>query len=307
MALLIRARDGARFILGDPSLVGRDGLCDLRLADGRVSQHHARIVYAGGQWALEELGSRNGTLLNGSAVTVGTPRPLNVDDVVVFGNDDEAWHVADLRPPGLFVRSEHGETLAGEEALSIPRASEPLGTIYRQPTGRWVFESAEGVRPLEHRTLVVVDAVAWRVFLPDTRHTTRESVSRAVGVRDVALHFSVSSDEEDVEINLHVAGRIEPLRQRSHFYLLLTLARERLRDAEASTVAPAEHGWVYRDDLCKMLRLSRSQMFLQVHRARKQLEGMGIANAFDLVERRAGSGQLRLGVAQLVVRRRGGD
>ena len=44
-------------------------------------------------------------------------------------------------------------------------------------------------------------------------------------------------------------------------------------------------------------------MFLQIHRARKQLEAAGVANAFDLVERRAGSGQLRIGVSQLDIQR----
>ena len=64
---------------------------------------------------------------------------------------------------------------------------------------------------------------------------------------------------------------------------------------------------MYRDDLCKMLRVSKSVLFLQIHRARKQLEAAGVANAFDLVERRAGSGQLRMGVAQLEIHRRGAE
>ena len=36
---------------------------------------------------------------------------------------------------------------------------------------------------------------------------------------------------------------------------------------------------------------------------RVELEAAGVANAFDLVERRAGSGQLRIGVSQLDIQR----
>ena len=307
MALLVRQRDGERFLLGDLNLIGRDGACDLQLADTRVSQHHARLVWIEGQWLFEDLKSRNGSSVNGKPVAPGTHQAMAVDDVLVLGAPDETWRVHDLSAPGLFARSVHGTTVTGVENLSLPTTDQPLATIYAQSTGRWVVEGPDAVRPVSHRELIVVQSMAWRIFLPDVQRETRESGDRPLGIREIGLHFSVSSDEEDVEITLRSGMREEQLRQRSHSYLLLTLARERLADQARDDVAEVEEGWVYRDDLCKMLRVSKSVMFLQIHRARKQLEAAGVAGAFDLVERRAGSGQLRLGVAQLDVQRRGSE
>lgn len=307
MALLIRQRDGERFRPGDLNLIGRDSACDLCLADARVSQHHARLVLQGKRWQLEELGSRNGSSVNGRPVSPGSPCLLSVDDVVVLGTPDESWQVHELSPPGLFARNASGTTVAGQDDLSLPTTAQPEATIYRQSTGRWVVEGPDEVRPIGHRELIVVQSIPWRVFLPDVQHATREAGDRALGIREVSLRFSVSSDEEDVEITICSGMRREQLRQRSHSYLLLTLARQRLCDRAQGGVSEAEQGWIYRDDLCRMLRVSKSVMFLQIHRARKQLEAAGVANAFDLVERRSGSGQLRMGISQLTVERRGGE
>lgn len=46
------------------NLIGRAADNTIVLADERVSAHHARLAYTGGQWVLEDLGSRNGTFLN---------------------------------------------------------------------------------------------------------------------------------------------------------------------------------------------------------------------------------------------------
>ena len=50
-----------------------------------------------------------------------------------------------------------------------------------------------------------------------------------------------------------------------------------------------------------MLRLPRSQVNLQVFRARKQLAEAGVGNAAALVERRQGSQQLRFGIDAIEV------
>ncbi len=49
-------------------VVGRAGDADIRLHDDGVSRRHARIVLADGQVCIEDLGSANGTLVNGEPV-----------------------------------------------------------------------------------------------------------------------------------------------------------------------------------------------------------------------------------------------
>jgi hypothetical protein len=57
---------GKRTFLEKPELlIGRDEQCDLVIADRRVSRQHARISLEGDGYILTDLGSRNGTFVNG--------------------------------------------------------------------------------------------------------------------------------------------------------------------------------------------------------------------------------------------------
>ena len=48
--------------------IGRDHACDIELADGRVSRVHAALWAEGGQWHVRDLGSSNGTWLDGEQI-----------------------------------------------------------------------------------------------------------------------------------------------------------------------------------------------------------------------------------------------
>ena len=47
-----------------------------------ISVRHFRIYYVGGQWYIEDLGSTNGTLLNGQEIRKKWPMPLKPGDVI---------------------------------------------------------------------------------------------------------------------------------------------------------------------------------------------------------------------------------
>lgn len=49
--------------------IGRDETCELHIDDPKISRRHARIVAQHGTWYVEDLGSSNGTSLNGELVT----------------------------------------------------------------------------------------------------------------------------------------------------------------------------------------------------------------------------------------------
>src|SRR5450830_571095 len=57
-------------------LIGRAPSCTLVLDDDYSSSRHARIFPQGGQWLVEDLGSTNGTFLDGSKVEGSMPIPL---------------------------------------------------------------------------------------------------------------------------------------------------------------------------------------------------------------------------------------
>lgn len=63
--------------------IGRSPHNTIVLAAPYASAEHALITWRGGQWWLEDLGSRNGTLLN--AVPVQASTVISIGDVITIG------------------------------------------------------------------------------------------------------------------------------------------------------------------------------------------------------------------------------
>lgn len=69
---------------GDALVVGRTEAVDIALADASVSRRHARFFRRENQWFVEDLGSRNGTVLNGEVVRGA--RALRPGDLIRIGD-----------------------------------------------------------------------------------------------------------------------------------------------------------------------------------------------------------------------------
>jgi pSer/pThr/pTyr-binding forkhead associated (FHA) protein len=61
-----------------PILIGRAEDSTLVLDDDYASTRHARLIQQGSGFAVEDLGSTNGTYLDRSRVTAPTPVPIGV-------------------------------------------------------------------------------------------------------------------------------------------------------------------------------------------------------------------------------------
>ena len=68
--------------LAPRATIGRARDCDLVLDDARVSRHHAALVVRRGELWIEDLGSTNGTSVEGELVRV---RPIAPGEEVRFG------------------------------------------------------------------------------------------------------------------------------------------------------------------------------------------------------------------------------
>ena len=72
-----RAKPGAVLDLAPETSLGAAADNQLVLADRFVSSRHAILHWDGSQWWLEDLGSRNGTFLNGKQLMPYRPEPAS--------------------------------------------------------------------------------------------------------------------------------------------------------------------------------------------------------------------------------------
>ena len=87
MAILILLRDEqplVRFALGEEATIGRSSECEVQLADTELSRRHATLRRGANGWELEDLGSRNGTRVDGAIVRQATV-PLRDGAVIELG------------------------------------------------------------------------------------------------------------------------------------------------------------------------------------------------------------------------------
>jgi pSer/pThr/pTyr-binding forkhead associated (FHA) protein len=65
------------------TIIGRGHDCDISILDERVSRQHVEIYFDGDAYLVSDLGSFNGTILNGE--TLGDTRPLKDGDQLQIG------------------------------------------------------------------------------------------------------------------------------------------------------------------------------------------------------------------------------
>ncbi len=71
------------FDVTDTVTIGRAAECEIELPDPTVSRHHARLEWTYPGWVLRDLGSSNGTQVNGELIT---EELLSDNDLVQLGN-----------------------------------------------------------------------------------------------------------------------------------------------------------------------------------------------------------------------------
>src|SRR4030067_769191 len=90
---------GAAYTLEvDQLMIGRDSTNEIVINDAEVSRRHARLTFQGGKYVLEDLGSTNGTFVNGQRLA--GPVVLKPGDVVSLGEQIVLMYDAINMDPG---------------------------------------------------------------------------------------------------------------------------------------------------------------------------------------------------------------
>src|SRR5690349_24700634 len=77
------------------AVAGRSSLADIPLASRRVSSEHASFGWTSGRWTVRDLGSSNGTTVNGRPLLTRDRANLAAGSRLCFGGDEEAWQLVD--------------------------------------------------------------------------------------------------------------------------------------------------------------------------------------------------------------------
>ena len=76
-------------LLKEKLLVGRRESCDIRLRFDNVSAHHCQLFLEQGYWFVKDLGSRNGTKVNGKRVS---RKRIDPGDTISFAKHQYELH-----------------------------------------------------------------------------------------------------------------------------------------------------------------------------------------------------------------------
>ena len=102
-AVLTTSWLGRRQTFANDFIVGRDDSCALQIVDPLVSRRHAKFEFVDGRWRIRDLGSANGTVVNGKKVDVAWL-------------DDESS--VNLYPDGPALKLTIGNTASAETKLA---------------------------------------------------------------------------------------------------------------------------------------------------------------------------------------------
>jgi DNA-binding NtrC family response regulator len=225
--------DGAATVTLDPGsdvTVGRSPEADVVVPDGSLSRLHARFRFADGDLVLEDLGSTNGTLLNGKPVREAVVR---TGDELFLGTVRAIVHgpgaAADRQVPGL-CGNDRFLSLLEEELVRSRHFGRPFVVLMLralQPESRevqhWWPRVRELLRPVDTAGSYSEDAIL--VSLPETSESAgAELASRMLACTrpDVALvcglvEATASADSADKLIETvrtlsRVASPAEPVK-----------------------------------------------------------------------------------------------
>ena len=274
------------------ALVGRAPASLLRLADPRVSGEHATVLWNGAEWVLRDLGSRNGTFVNGHRVGVAEEVALRPGSRLGFGSPEARFVLVDGAPPGPVLRDlDSGDLRAPVDGiLCVPHEDHPEVVVFDDGRGHWAVELGDERRPAIDGDVLRAGGRSWQLLLAEEVEGTA-AVEPGPTIDTITLRMRASRDEEHVDAWVLFQGRTIELDPREHLYVLLLLARQRVLDA---ALPPSEQGWVDRDQLLGWLRLAPNRLNVAIHRARGHLARKGVAGAAAIVEVRRG--KRRIGI-----------
>ena len=168
---------GREFAVSDTTVVGRDPAADLVIPDSEVSSKHASFVLADGGVAVEDLGSTNGTFVNGERVT--RAQQLKPGDRVQFGGT-----VIEVRGPAA-ATAPPAEAPPPAPAVTRVRRIPTMPVLVFVEGQRRGTELAVGSQVVVGRDLGAADVILDEDAEVSRRHATFSPAGAGLTVEDL--------------------------------------------------------------------------------------------------------------------------
>ena len=110
---------------GDQLIIGRDSSNGIPINDAEISRKHSRLSFQGGKYVLEDLGSTNGTFVNGQRLA--GPVVLKPGDVISLGEQIVLMYDAINLDPGATV------AISRKAVRVEPPLAQPSAPAYSPP------------------------------------------------------------------------------------------------------------------------------------------------------------------------------
>jgi len=198
-----------------PARLGRHPDCTLQLDSNMVSRFHAQIVKQDGQLLIEDLGSGNGSYLNGRKLEPSTPQRLKNDDRIKLGpiklrfeDDPESGNGVD--PFGMTMGVElndgasstiMGAASAGGYGLFDVRPEDKLKGILR------INNALSGTFEIANLAPKILDAL-FDIFPQADRGSVLMRESRKSPLIPVAQKHRDEIDDESVRMSRTILERV---------------------------------------------------------------------------------------------------
>jgi hypothetical protein len=281
------------------ALVGRSSLADIRLSSRRASSEHAWLGWSAGRWTVRDLGSSNGTTINGRPLLTRDRATLTPGSRLCFGGDDEAWLLSDASAPEpAAVLLGPQEYLWGEQSLLVlgavdQREAEPEASVFLAEDAWWV-DDGRSLRTHESGDIIRLASGYWRLLLPETSGTGDALTANCdLDLTQLELCFRVAGNQV-MSLTLSQGANSIQLQARAFLNTLWELAKLRMRDQADVT----SEGWVSAVDLAHKLKCSPEKVNVDIHRLRKLFQESGVHQAAQIVERDEAK-RVRIGVQRV--------
>ncbi len=212
---------GTHLALEGKITIGRHTGCTLHLNDASVSRQHAEIWHKENYFALVDLGSANGSFVNGEQLHRFVPRPLYDNDEIILGNSRFFFHAQGQQPPGNENHSSAAEAPTATERQSSPLSLSVIMTRdERKPLVNATIDAAGALfqdpsKEAPERHLATIQRLQAMVKIAIDLGTVLKPDTLAERIMSVIFDLFPHADRAFIMVREPATGELQPLAARS--------------------------------------------------------------------------------------------